>query len=194
MKHYHLFSALLMLGLPMSVGHAVDLAPLMANDNMQLVQPLRNEQLNEFRGGFRFSNDYIVNIGLRISTAIDGSELFNSTIANLVIKNGQLLSIPNRFNDPTANQPTDLVNVVQIGPNNTIEASTGIDASSGIANNPGTRDTLDFSSLTSIIQNSLDNQVIGLNTIIDIDAQVSDALKQMRANKRLEDALISNYY
>ncbi|GAK24953.1 hypothetical protein JCM19052_5643 [Vibrio sp. JCM 19052] len=48
------------------------------------------------------------------------------------------------------------------------------------------------SSIINIIQNTTDNSVIGLSTLVDIDAQVSGVMQQIRANQQLEDALLNH--
>ncbi|GAM67946.1 hypothetical protein JCM19236_2101 [Vibrio sp. JCM 19236] len=46
--------------------------------------------------------------------------------------------------------------------------------------------------MINIIQNTVDNSVIGINTIVDIDARVDSINKQIQADLRLKDALLNH--
>lgn len=159
------------------------------------IQPVNNDTLAQYRGGFKVTEDYVINIGLSISTTINGENLLNTTIANLVIENGNLSNIHSLNGLNTTDQrmlDQGIVNIIQFGDGNII--------GSGNADAPKTpsptvvSSELINSSIINIIQNSTDNSVIGLNTLVDIDAQVSGVLQQIRANQRLEDALLNHLH
>ncbi|KPM97089.1 hypothetical protein AOG25_17155, partial [Vibrio alginolyticus] len=48
------------------------------------------------------------------------------------------------------------------------------------------------SSIINIIQNTKDNSIIGLSTLVDIDAQVNGVIREIKANQQLEDALLNH--
>ncbi|EHY1000122.1 hypothetical protein K2B99_003442, partial [Vibrio parahaemolyticus] len=60
---------------------------------LQELTPLSNSSLEEYRGGFQITDEYIINIGLSITTTINGDDILNTNIANLVIENGNLKNI-----------------------------------------------------------------------------------------------------
>ncbi|MGR5411044.1 hypothetical protein [Vibrio sp. PNB22_8_1] len=160
------------------------------------VKPLTHESLSQYRGGFQVTDDYIINIGLSITTTINGENLLNTTIANLVIENGNLTNI-NAIND--ANNPEHaqfdqgIVNIVQFGEGNIVDDNTLNSPNMAPTQRPNVVSSeLINSSIINIIQNTTDNSVIGLNTLVDIDAQVSGVIQQIRANQQLEDALLNH--
>ncbi|WP_319555227.1 hypothetical protein [uncultured Vibrio sp.] len=158
------------------------------------LEPLPQSSLAQYRGGFQVTSDYVINIGLSVITTINGQDIFNSSIANLVIENGNLSNI--NTNQGALDQ--SLVNIVQIGEGNSIEDETISDHITGMPQIPNFQQSdiinSEFinSSIVNIIQNTADNSVIGLSTIIDIDAQVSGVIQQIQANSRLEDALLNH--
>nr|WP_319553139.1 hypothetical protein [uncultured Vibrio sp.] len=158
------------------------------------LEPLPQSSLAQYRGGFQVTSDYVINIGLSVITTINGQDIFNSSIANLVIENGNLSNI--NTNQGALDQ--SLVNIVQIGEGNSIEDETISDHITGMPQIPNFQQSdiinSEFinSSIVNIIQNTTDNSVIGLSTIIDIDAQVSGVIQQIQANSRLEDALLNH--
>ncbi|MDZ5516701.1 hypothetical protein [Vibrio fluvialis] len=150
---------------------------------------LTNQQLNTYRGGFKFNNDYIVNIGLRITTAVNGETIFNSKLANFVIENGALkASHLSKTSEKSVDN--DLINVIQVGNNNYATTSTST-AQMQASFKPN---AADLSSISNVIQNSVDNSVIGLSTIIDVEAQVGGVIKQIRIDKQIDDAIMSRFY
>ncbi len=158
------------------------------------LEPLPQSSLEQYRGGFQVTSDYVINIGLSVITSINGQDIFNSSIANLVIENGNLSNI--NANQGALDQ--SLINIVQIGEGNSIEDETISDQITGMPQIPNFQQSdiinSEFinSSIVNIIQNTTDNSVIGLSTIIDIDAQVSGVIQQIQANSRLEDALLNH--
>lgn len=155
------------------------------------LKPVPDESLAEMRGGFQLTDDYVINIGLSITTTINGQDILYTTIANLVIENGSLTNISGS-NNPNGGGALDqgIVNIIQFGEGNFIGDNTPDMPSS---NQPNIISS-DFinSSIINIIQNTTDNSVIGLSTLVDIDAQVSGVMQQIRANQQLEDALLNH--
>ena len=172
----------------------------------QLV-PLQDHELSNYRGGFKFNDDFMVNIGLSIRTSINGEMLFTNHIANLTIQNGRLTARQQRVAPTTTT-------VVQVGGGNSIALPTTVtplpandepealqaneaqsfkpqnsepqvNVSQTVAPLPQVNQT----SITSIIQNSLDNTVLGFDTVINIDAQVGGVMKQIERSTKLQQAL-----
>ncbi|MGF1697845.1 hypothetical protein L4C54_19470 [Vibrio lamellibrachiae] len=160
--------------------------------------PLTYQQLSSYRGGFQLKDNYVVNIGLSITTAVNGQQMFNTQIANLVIENGHIKALPTS-NSLKAN--IGVVNVTQVGEGNssgditpsyvanTISSPLAQESSS-IQSSSSLLAQTDVGALTNIVQNSLNNSVIGMNTIVDVDAQVSHLIKNAQNNVRLKDALL----
>lgn len=198
MKYRLLLGAIFALNIPVSGVFASQSENVLFNSNLDEPFVINDQQLDKYRGGFRLQDDYIVNIGLSITTAIDGNVMLNSQIANLVIENGSLKSQSLQASKEIADtkfvskaednitKDVGLVNVIQVGSGNFIETSGG---------SPSYRQAVvSASSITNIVQNSLDNRSIGVNTVVDIDAQVTESLKQMRATKQLNEAVMSRFY
>ena len=170
----------------LSLANEVDLTGL---------TPLPPNSLSELRGGFQVTDDYIINIGLSITTTINGQDILNTTIANLVIENGHLTNISGSNSSDGLGNPLDqgIVNIIQFGEGNFISDNR---ANSPDVTNPNQPNIISSefinSSIINIIQNTTDNSVIGLSTLVDIDAQVSGVMQQIRANQQLEDALLNH--
>ncbi len=193
--------------------------------------PLPDQQLSEYRGGFNVNNDYVVSIGLRVQTTVNGRLVFNNQIANLVIENGVLKQTKPEVVAPAAPKPIEtvssakaivepstnseiaadvqdrLVNIVQVGDGNVIEgevdstivpqsiADIKQTVSEQVASSLSQVESVTVASnITNVIQNTLDHSVLGLNTIVDIDANVGEMLKQQINNRRLHDALLIGQY
>ena len=158
------------------------------------LKPVSDESLAEMRGGFQLTDDYVINIGLSITTTINGQDILNTTIANLVIENGSLTNISGS-NNPNGGGALDqgIVNIIQFGEGNFIGDNTANTPDMPGSNQPNIISS-DFinSSIINIIQNTTDNSVIGLSTLVDIDAQVTGVMQQIRANQQLEDALLNH--
>ncbi|GAD80302.1 hypothetical protein [Vibrio ezurae] len=163
-------------------------APALSDEiNLPHVQVLDNATLSELRGGFQLANDYIVDIGISISAAVNGKRFYRSTIANLVFKNGTLTA-KSKPNIPTSAGQSGLVNIVKVGEGNIVEDVPSQPDQSYISQ------TISTSSLINIIQNTLDNNVLGLDTVVDIDARVKGINKQIRDDIRLKGALLNHHY
>lgn len=164
--------------------------------SIDTLKPVTNEALSQYRGGFKIADDYVINIGLSISTTINGESLLNTTIANLVIENGNLTNIHAINGSGSINSEQfdqGIVNIIQFGDGNLIGDSTSNSPDMSAPQSPTIISSeLINSSIINIIQNTTDNSVIGLNTLVDIDAQVSGVIQQIRNNQRLEDALLNH--
>lgn len=175
-----------MMGSKLILTFALSILPagLLYADEIALPESLvaDNKTLSSMRGGFQIGGDYIVDIGISIAAAVNGQNIYRTTIANLVFKNGTLTSTGGTSvaNEPI---PANLVNVVQVGEGNVIEPEPSSEQPL-----PNIVD----SSVINIIQNTVDNSVIGINTIVDIDARVESINKQIQADLRLKDALLNH--
>ncbi len=160
------------------------------------LEPLLDDELALYRGGFHVTDDYIINIGLSITTLINGENILNTNIANLVIENGNLSNAltnddSSYSDDSQLNQ--NLVNIIQLGEGNIIGNDITDSTQVISSQQPNVISTeLLNSSIINIIQNTTDNSTIGLSTLIDIDAQVDGVIQQIRANQQLEDALLNH--
>ncbi|EGR0801938.1 hypothetical protein J4H56_12990 [Vibrio alginolyticus] len=161
---------------------------------LQELTPLSNLSLEEYRGGFQITDEYIINIGLSITTTINGDDILNTNIANLVIENGNLKNISAN----SENQSGDvfnqgIVNIIQFGEGNIIGDNSIDSPKMPSSQNPNIISS-DFinSSIINIIQNTKDNSIIGLSTLVDIDAQVNGVIREIKANQQLEDALLNH--
>lgn len=187
-------------------------------DAFSNLAPLQTEALSSYRGGFRMSNDFTIDIGLSITTSFNGTNIFNNHIANFTIKNGNLDKVFG-FNQ------SGVTNVIQVGEGNVIDqvssnnAAVGDTVENSVASTINTPESVtgsdvvgganvnvetsvpDFTqsmlvsnSITNIIQNTMDNSTIGLSTVVSIDAQVSNIIQQIKVNQKLEDSILSSFY
>lgn len=160
-------------------------------DAFSHLAPLQTEALSSYRGGFRMSNDFTIDIGLSITTSFNGTNIFNNHIANFTIKNGNLDKVFG-FNK------SGVTNVIQVGEGNVIDQVSSNNAAVGdtVENSVPdfTQSVLVSNSITNIIQNTMDNSTIGLSTVVSIDAQVSNIIQQIKVNQKLEDSILSSFY
>ncbi|MGF1872329.1 hypothetical protein [Photobacterium indicum] len=127
-------------------------------------------EMSSIRGGFVSINDTLINIGLSISTALNGEKVFTSYIADLTIDNGVLTSSSSSSVKP--------VSVVQNGDGNTAPETISIDTGS----------------IASIIQNTSDNTTIRVETQLDIQADVNNYLERQVINNRIENSILYSSY
>ncbi|GEA62605.1 hypothetical protein [Vibrio comitans] len=172
-----------LLMLPISLLHADEL-------DMTDIQIADNYTLSTLRGGFRLSNDYVIDIGISITAAVNGKNIYQTTIANLVFRNGSLTAEPAPSSDNSLPESPSLVNVVQVGEGNFIEGK----ASQPNSPEPTKPDIVTGPGIINIIQNTLDNSVLGLNTVVDVDARVESVNKQIRDDLRLKESLLQHRY
>ncbi|CAM4035496.1 hypothetical protein [Vibrio neonatus] len=163
-------------------------APTLADEiDLPNAYVLDNAALSELRGGFQLANDYIVDIGISISAAVNGEKFYRTTIANLVFRNGTLTA-ETKPNTVVPQGNSGLINIVKAGDGNIVE-----DVNSQ-PDQPYVSQTISTPSLINIIQNTLDNSVLGLDTVVDIDARVEGVNKQIRDDIRLKGALLNHHY
>ncbi len=177
------------------------IAALSANANeldLNELEPMLDDELALYRGGFQVTDNYIINIGLSITTLINGENILNTNIANLVIENGNLTNVlanddPAYSDNSQLNQ--NLVNIIQVGEGNIIGDNIVSSTQDPSFQQPNiiSSEILN-SSIINVIQNTTDNSVIGLSTLIDIDAQINGVIEQIRANQQLEDALLNSLH
>lgn len=179
--------------------------------DIQQVQltPMSQSRLALYRGGFQINSDYVINIGLSVRSSVNGQSVFNTQIANLVFENGQLLKQSANYQVRQANQTddsltattavpvTDVVNVVQVGEGNQIAGDVSVNPAALVNSLDVTNSTsasITSASITNVIQNTLDHSVLGVDTIVNIDAQVSGLVQQIRSRTKLQDALLIGGY
>ncbi|MEH0740126.1 hypothetical protein H4F05_01280 [Vibrio cholerae] len=178
--------------------------------DIQQVQltPMSQSRLALYRGGFQINRDYVINIGLSVRSSVNGQSVFNTQIANLVFENGQLLKQSANYQVRQANPTdssttttavpvTDVVNVVQVGEGNQIAGDVSVNPAALVNSLDVTNSTsasITSASITNVIQNTLDHSVLGVDTIVNIDAQVSGLVQQIRSRTKLQDALLIGGY
>lgn len=126
-------------------------------------------EMSSIRGGFVSINDTLINIGLSISTALNGEKVFTSYIADLTIDNGVLTS---------SSSSVRPVSVVQNGEGNTAPETISINTGS----------------IASIIQNTNDNTTIRVETQLDIQADVNSFLERQVIYNRIESSILYSSY
>ncbi|OAN13043.1 hypothetical protein A3K86_15365 [Photobacterium jeanii] len=148
---------------------------LSLDDKKHSLVAMSEQEMSSVRGGFISINDTIINIGLTISTALNGSKVYTSQIANLTIDNGVLTSVESA-------EVEDPIKIVQNEAPGTGENTV----------NPGL--TFQEGSIANIIQNTVDGANIKIQTELNIEADVEGFLKQQGNINRLENAILSHSY
>ena len=161
------------------VASTIGGAAIMANASISFpsidelgLTSLSDSDMSSIRGGFVSINDNIINIGLTMSTAINGEEVLTTRIADFTINNGKLVN-------PSSGEPIDFQDplyVIDIGDNN-INTATPSPDSTGF-----------------IIQNSNDGTRINTQMIMDIEADVNGFIQQSIYRNRLENSILHNGY
>ncbi|ROV57461.1 hypothetical protein EGH82_22965 [Vibrio ponticus] len=178
-------------------------APAAASIQLDHLQPLDNQELASYRGGF-LGEDFMINIGLDIATSVNGETLFNNRIANLFFQNGRLVA------DQPEVVPT--TTVIQVGSGNSAvlipsvePALPDVPASSvdpaPIVETPqitvsqisAPLPSVTQTAINQVIQNSLDNTVLGFQTTLNIDAQVEGALRRIETSNKIQQSLQFNF-
>lgn len=206
-------------------------APTVASIQLDHLQPLDNQELASYRGGF-LGEDFMINIGLDIATSVNGETLFNNRIANLFFQNGRLIAeqpaavptttvvqvgsgnnaaiipsvepvLPNLPPQPSLPTPAlpavaEAVNAVEevtsqvVAPPTTpapVIETPQITVSQISAPLPSVTQT----AINQVIQNSLDNTVLGFQTTLNIDAQVEGALRRIDTSNKIQQSLQFNF-
>ncbi|AJR05416.1 hypothetical protein C9J03_09210 [Photobacterium gaetbulicola] len=133
---------------------------------------LSDDEMSSLRGGFVSINDNIINIGLSVTTEVNGETVLNTHVADFTISNGILTS-----HDGTRTYDySDPLKIISVGENNIINTSA-------------TQDAIGF-----VVQNSADNTAIKTETVLDIEADIQGFNRQNLFNNRLEHAILHNGY
>lgn len=156
-------------------------------------EPLSNTELSQYRGGFSFPSNRFINIGISITTSLNGRTFFNSHIANLLVKNGQI-----ELDTQKPASETGITNVVQNGSGNQFEDISLLEdeqhkiTKQHLANNAHTVKPVASSSdtINNIIQNTVNNSVLGISTVIDINAPGTMILRSSHLRMKLDDAIM----
>ncbi|WP_299018032.1 hypothetical protein [uncultured Photobacterium sp.] len=135
---------------------------------------LSDSEMSSMRGGFVSTNDSVINIGLSITTAINGETILSTHIADFTINNGRLVSQSGSDSIPY----DDPVKYIAIG-----EPGTNINNAI-----PGSN------SIGFIIQNTADGTHINTQTIMDIEADISGYTQQSIYRDRLENSILYSGY
>nr|WP_086937793.1 hypothetical protein [Thaumasiovibrio occultus] len=136
--------------------------PLFALD---LPNAISDSELAGYRGGFVMEDAGLISIGISVSSSINGETLYNSHIADMTIRNGEL-AIDMVYDNG--------INLTQLGNGNQIELLP----------------TMATESLTTVIQNTLDNSILGISTIVDVDAQIGHVLQDNLFRQQMESAIL----
>lgn len=136
---------------------------------------MSEQEMATVRGGFISINNTLINIGLTISTALNGSKVYTSQIANLTIDNGVLTTVG-------VDEVADPIKVVQNDNLGTGENTVSPSLS------------LQDGSIANIIQNTVDGANISIQTELNIEADVEGFLREQGNINRLENAILSHSY
>ncbi|WED26509.1 hypothetical protein L3V77_16170 [Vibrio sp. DW001] len=155
--------------------------------------PLSNTELSQYRGGFSFPSNRFINIGISITTSLNGRTFFNSHIANLLIKNGQV-----ELDTQKPASDTGITNVIQNGSGNQFEDISQLKdeqhkiTRQHLTNTTQTEKPVINSSdtINNIIQNTVNNSVLGISTVVDINAPGAIILQSSQLRMKLDDAIM----
>lgn len=168
-------------------------APAYASYQLDSLKPLENQELSSYRAGF-LGDDFMIDIGLDIATSINGKTLFNNRIANLFFQNGRLVATQPEVVEPTTT-------IVQVGGGNSVSLPNSTLVQTPETTQPQinvSQVTVPLPSITQtainrVIQNSLDDTVIGFETMVNIDAQVNGTLRRLERSNKLQQSLQFNF-
>ncbi|UTV29762.1 hypothetical protein [Photobacterium atrarenae] len=155
------------------VASAIGGAAVVAHASINFMDELRLMSLSEsemasIRGGFVSINDSVINIGLSITTAINGEKVLSTHIADFTINNGMLVSSSGekmvKIDDPLKHIRVEN-NEVQLG-------------------------TIDSDASGFVIQNFDDGTQINSQTIMDVEADMDGYIKQTIYQNRLNNSLL----
>lgn len=155
------------------VASAIGGAAVVAHASINFMDELRLTSLSEsemasIRGGFVSINDSIINIGLSITTAINGEKVLSTHIADFTINNGLLIS-PSGDKTVKLDDPLEHIR---------------------IENNDYQRGTIDSDASGFVIQNFDDGTKIDSQTIMDVEADMDGYIKQTIYQNRLNNSLL----
>lgn len=143
----------------------------LAIDDMGLTS-LSDAEMSSLRGGFVSVNDTIINIGLSMTTAVNGETVLSTHIADFTINNGLLVG--QNSNEIADNY--DPLKIIQYGENNVFDGLPSVDSTG------------------AIIQNSVDGVSIYTETTLNIEADVKSYTQQSIFRNRLENAILYSGY
>lgn len=164
------------------VASTIGGAALMANATISLqsldhidfeLVTMSDAEMSLIRGGFVSISDTLINIGLSISTALNGEKIFSSNIVDLMIINGVLMPASSHGRGGA----NCVVCAVQNGDNNFIDGPS-----------------LSNSSIANIVQNTVDGVTIRVETELNIQADVDGFIRQQIQTNRLENAILNTGY
>lgn len=142
-----------------------------------------DQTLDSLRGGFRMGDGLTVSFGISRAVYINGA-LITETTLNI-----------GRMADITPAQATQLsqklatLNLVQNGPGNTFASGPSSTTTSSPEAAGATVTTIAGSSTGTLIQNSLNNQQIRYQTIINVSSNGLGMVRSMNLNSTLTEAI-----
>lgn len=142
-----------------------------------------DQTLDSLRGGFRMGDGLMVSFGISRAVYINGA-LITETTLNI-----------GRMADITPAQATQLsqklatLNLVQNGPGNTFASGPSSTTTSSPEATGATVTTIAGSSTGTLIQNSLNNQQIRYQTIINASSNGLGMVRSMNLNSTLTEAI-----
>jgi len=161
------------------VASVIGGAAIMANASISFpsidelgLTSLSENEMSSIRGGFVTINESVINIGLTMSTAVNGETILSTHIADFTINNGMLVT---QSGDQTVDFE-DPLKFISIGGNNINTATPG-SGSTGF-----------------IVQNSDDGTRINTQMIMDVEADVNGFIQQSIYQSRLENSILYSGY
>jgi len=140
-----------------------------ADVNFPAWQAVGDDELNEVRGGFVFSNGVQVDIGIRKAAFVNGMEQFQTSLgiservrSNVLDGMEQLRTRVDVSEEVRSSILSDANSVLQVGTGNTLN-------------------NLEIPGGSTFIQNTLDNQFLANFTVVDVRIRNLDTLRQLPA-------------
>lgn len=130
-------------------------------------QPVGDTTLDSCRGGFTTPTGLILSIGIERIISINGD-----VVSHTMLQTGDLSTATGEHNS-AARQDIALGSITQVGPNNTY------------------RSALDQTIAGTFVQNTLNNQSIRSQTIINSTVNSASLLKDLNFQSTLRDSIIS---
>lgn len=134
--------------------------------------------LEKMRGGFDLGGGLMVSFGISRSITVNGVLLAAITfnVPDVArITPVQAAALERQMNS---------ANLVQVGPNNSVVAATGVAGAASVAAPAG------LPAAATVVQNTLDNQSIQTRTLIDTTTNAMSLAKSINAAGALRDALL----
>lgn len=140
--------------------------------------------LESMRGGFDLGGGLMVSFGISRSITVNGVLLAAITfnVPDVArITPVQAAALERQMNS---------ANLVQVGPNNSVVATTGVAGAAGVAAAAGAAAPASLPAAATVVQNTLDNQSIQTRTLIDTTTNAMSLAKSINAAGALRDALL----